>query len=123
MANAKSELSSTGRRRFLQHAWRGVGASLALSLLPGHELFAAPRFGDNPFTLGVASGDPTPHGIVLWTRLAPNPNDPTSLGDAFVPVIWRVATDDTMRRVVARGIAFASSHLAHSVHVEVLVAS
>ena len=33
-----------------------------------------------PFTLGVASGDPTPDGIVLWTRLAPEPADPASLG-------------------------------------------
>ena len=24
----------------------------------------------DPFTLGVASGDPTPDSIVLWTRLA-----------------------------------------------------
>jgi phosphodiesterase/alkaline phosphatase D-like protein len=27
----------------------------------------------NPFTLGVASGDPLPDGVVLWTRLAPDP--------------------------------------------------
>jgi phosphodiesterase/alkaline phosphatase D-like protein len=26
-----------------------------------------------PFTLGVASGDSTPDGIVWWTRLAPDP--------------------------------------------------
>src|SRR5258708_4870588 len=26
-----------------------------------------------PFTLGVASGDPWPDGVVLWTRLAPQP--------------------------------------------------
>ena len=26
-----------------------------------------------PFTLGVASGDPVPDGVVLWTRLAPDP--------------------------------------------------
>ena len=31
------------------------------------------RFADNPFQLGVASGDPTPTGGVLWTRLAPRP--------------------------------------------------
>ncbi|HYF72586.1 MAG TPA: PhoD-like phosphatase N-terminal domain-containing protein, partial [Nocardioides sp.] len=30
------------------------------------------RLGD-PFTLGVASGDPEPGGVVLWTRLAPRP--------------------------------------------------
>jgi PhoD-like phosphatase, N-terminal domain len=45
-------------------------------MLPGRELFAASSFGDNPFTLGVASGDPTPDGIVLWTRLAPDPVAP-----------------------------------------------
>ena len=26
-----------------------------------------------PFTLGVASGDPLPDGVVIWTRLAPSP--------------------------------------------------
>ncbi len=34
---------------------------------------ARPRFIANPFTLGVASGAPLPDGIVLWTRLAPDP--------------------------------------------------
>ena len=34
---------------------------------------AAPPFAGDPFSLGVASGDPTPDGIVLWTRLAPAP--------------------------------------------------
>jgi len=32
-----------------------------------------PRLASNPFTLGVASGDPLPNGVVLWTRLAPDP--------------------------------------------------
>ena len=40
-------------------------------------LSARPVFGRSlggyPFTLGVASGDPSPDGFVLWTRLAPNP--------------------------------------------------
>ena len=31
------------------------------------------RFRDYPFRLGIASGDPTPGGCVLWTRLAPEP--------------------------------------------------
>ena len=35
--------------------------------------YAAPKFKQYPFTLGVASGDPSPDGIVLWTRLAPDP--------------------------------------------------
>ncbi len=34
---------------------------------------AATSFGANPFTLGVASGNPGPGTVVLWTRLAPAP--------------------------------------------------
>ncbi len=119
MTSTKTELSSVDRRRFLEHTWKTVGAGLSVALVSGHGLFAAPRLGANPFTLGVASGDPTRHGIVLWTRLAPQPADPTSLGKRSVPVGWRVATDSRMRRVVARGKAIAAAALAHSVHVEV----
>jgi alkaline phosphatase D len=117
--NRKAQPSSIDRRRFLQHTWRGVGASLSLALLSGDDLFSAPTFSGTPFTLGVASGDPTTDGIVLWTRLAPNPVAPESLGNAAIPVGWRVATDAGMHNVVAQGNARASSQLAHSVHVEV----
>ena len=34
---------------------------------------AEPKFSANPFTLGIASGDPAPDGVVLWTRLATDP--------------------------------------------------
>jgi alkaline phosphatase D len=110
---------SVDRRRFLQQAWSGVGASLSLALLPGQDFFSFRRFGDSPFTLGVASGDPTSDGIVLWTRLAPEPADPLALGTSRIPVGWRVATDSRLRHVVARGTALAAPELAHSVHVEV----
>jgi len=119
MNQSKTGLSSIDRRRFLQYTWHGVGASLALALVSRRDLLAAPRFRVNPFTLGVASGDPQPDGIVLWTRLAPEPADPTSLGGAAIRVGWRVAFDDNMRHVVASGVAAAPSELAHSVHVEV----
>jgi phosphodiesterase/alkaline phosphatase D-like protein len=58
--NLKTRTSSVERRRFLEYTWRGVGASLSLALVPADALFGAPRFRSNPFTLGVASGDPTP---------------------------------------------------------------
>ena len=35
--------------------------------------YAAPKFKQYPFSLGVTSGDPSPDGFVLWTRLAPDP--------------------------------------------------
>jgi alkaline phosphatase D len=119
MNPGKTRPSLADRRRFLSCTWSGVAASLSLALLPGTELFASRRFGDNPFMLGVASGDPTADGIVLWTRLAPDPADPASLGRRAIPVGWRVARDWRMRQVVARGVALASPELAHSVHVEV----
>ena len=119
MANSKTRPSTIDRRRFLQQTWHGVGASLSLALVSGHRLFAAQKFRDNPFTLGVASGDPSPGGIVLWTRLAPQPDDPASLGSQSIPVRWRIASDDGMGNVVATGTAIAPAELAHSVHVEV----
>ena len=78
----------------------------------------APK-GENPFTLGVASGDPAPDGVVLWTRLAPDPLNGGGMPPARVDVAWQVASDERMRNVVARGKAVATPDLAHSVHVEV----
>ncbi len=79
-----------------------------------------PRFRENPFTLGVASGEPTRTSIVLWTRLAPSPMEP---GGGLSPdpraVRWELATDENMQRVLKHGEAVASSELAHSVHVDV----
>ena len=106
------------RRQFLSLTWKTVGASIALALAPGKGL-VAPKIGTNPFTLGVASGDPTPDGIVLWTRLAPVPADPAGMGQSAVPVGWRVATDERMQQFVRRDVAVAPVELAHSVHVEV----
>ncbi len=71
-----------------------------------------------PFTLGVASGDPTPDGMVLWTRLAPDPLAGGGMPDRPVPVQWQVATDENFRRVVAGGTELARPERAHSVHAE-----
>ncbi len=116
-------LSAFDRRKFLEYAWLGVGAATAVAVLPADQVAADDesarrRFTRNPFTLGVASGDPTSTGAVLWTRLAPEPTDPGSLGSRNITVRWRVATDASMRPVVERGRATAVADLAHSVHVE-----
>jgi len=72
-----------------------------------------------PFTLGVASGDPLPDGVVLWTRLAPEPLDGGGMPGRTVEVGWQVAHDERMTRVVAAGSAPARPRDAHAVHVEV----
>lgn len=101
------------RRDFLQRlAALGVGTA------------AAPRLGRGwhtqvyPFALGVASGDPSPDGVVLWTRLAPEPLTGGGMPPFDVPVRWEVAHDAGMTRVVQRGTAVARAAFAHSVHVE-----
>jgi alkaline phosphatase D len=72
------------------------------------------------FTLGVASGDPLPDGVVLWTRLAPQPLDPDGgMGPRPARVEWQVAEDARFARVVAHGGARADRRAAHAVHVEV----
>ncbi|MEJ7719302.1 MAG: alkaline phosphatase D family protein [Ilumatobacteraceae bacterium] len=71
------------------------------------------------FTLGVASGEPTPDGVVLWTRLAPDP----LMGGGMPDRPDRCAVGDRQRRPLpprrARGIELARPELGHSVHVEV----
>jgi alkaline phosphatase D len=95
------------RRDFLRIAGLlGVSQSLPVPAQP------RPRFAENPFTLGVASGYPQPDGMVLWTRLA------GSLDAVAIPVRWEVAQDEAMRRIVASGNAEARPEWAHSVHVE-----
>ncbi len=64
-------MQSISRREILQYAsalmaWSAAGACRA-------PIATTPKFAADPFTLGVASGDPLPDGVVLWTRLAPEP--------------------------------------------------
>ncbi|MGD9749856.1 MAG: alkaline phosphatase [Acidimicrobiia bacterium] len=82
-----------------------------------------PGLAGDPFRLGVASGDPAADGVVLWTRLAPDPlADDAGLGplaDADVELAWDVATDDTFSTLAASGVVPAPAAHGHSVHVEV----
>lgn len=77
------------------------------------------RFRSNPFTLGVASGDPAPDGVVLWTRLAPEPLAGGGMPNESVLVDWEVASSEDFSHVVQKGSAVAAVQLGHSVHVEV----
>src|SRR5215510_920480 len=106
------------RRGFLT----GVGSTLLQVALMEH---AVPRtafaqhLGGYPFTLGVASGDPTADGVVLWTRLAPNALAGGGMPNHPIAVRWQIALDERMDSVVKRGAVLAVPELGHSVHVEV----
>ena len=103
------------RRRWLQAAAALTGAGIA----GGGRILAQPKFRDYPFSLGVASGDPATDGVVLWTRIAPDPLNGGGMSELDVPVQWMVATDRHFANVVRAGTAIASPEWAHSLHVEV----
>jgi alkaline phosphatase D len=73
-----------------------------------------------PFRLGVASGEPGPNSVVLWTRLAPAPLNADGQGgmpNADVAVEWQVSTTAAFTAPVASGTVAARYTDAHSVHV------
>jgi len=78
------------------------------------------RSSSEAFTLGVASGEPRPQSVVLWTRLAPQPLEPDGgMPPQAIPVHWEVAADQRFTRIVRQGVAVAEPATVHSVHVEV----
>ena len=79
-----------------------------------------PRFENYPFSLGVASGDPLPNAVMLWTRLAPRPLEPDGgMTGMRTAVSWEVADDEAFAKVVKRGRATATPELGFSIHVDV----
>lgn len=114
-----SKRNMTSRRQFL------LASSAATIVWPFHQRLLAeapdrrPRLRDHPFRLGVASGDPVADGVVLWTRLAPDPLQGGGMPNEDVRVEWQVASDEKMTRVVRKGAATASHDWGHAVHVEV----
>ncbi|WP_149181599.1 alkaline phosphatase D family protein [Streptomyces sp. TRM49041] len=72
------------------------------------------------FLHGVASGDPLPDGVLLWTRVTPSPDaTPASGKGADTDIRWEVAEDRGFARVVARGAVVASAGTDHTVKVDV----
>ncbi|MFF3318981.1 alkaline phosphatase D family protein [Streptomyces sp. NPDC003035] len=84
---------------------------------------ASPAFADTEapaFLHGVASGDPLPDGVLLWTRVTPTSDAlPGSGRGPDVPVGWEVAEDRDFARIVARGTTTATAASDHTVKVDV----
>lgn len=89
--------------------FRWLAAGSALSLLQG-------ACGDNDesestFPQGVASGDPTPDGVLLWTRVEP-------AGDRE-RVEYAIAADPDFRRIEGTGVVEVGGDTDYTVRVEV----
>ena len=106
------------RRELMKIGWTLGAAAVAQPFLE-RRLLAKPIFESYPFSLGVASGDPLPDGIVLWTRLAPKPLEGGGMPMNVVEVGWEIARDLRFQNIVRQGTALARPELGHSVHVEV----
>lgn len=97
------------RRTWLQRA----ALAAAATQLPRWAWSQPHSWQQDPFALGLASGEPTPQGVVLWTRLAhAAPELPAQT------VHWELAHDAQFRRIVQRGQAQAAPEWGHSVHVQ-----
>ncbi len=77
-------LSSRVRRRQVLIGTGALTGFAPASQLP-QRVVAQPRFSDYPFKLGVASGEPYPDSVVLWTRLAPDPLNGGGISAANCP--------------------------------------
>jgi alkaline phosphatase D len=105
------------RRTFLEFART---AAMAATVPTAWRIRHRPSWRSNPFTLGVASGDPLPDRVMLWTRLAPDPLSPGyGMDGVRTAVDWHVAADDTFTTILHRGRATAVPELGHSIHVDV----
>lgn len=74
--------------------------------LKGQTVLPANMYPDSlhtPFIYGVASGDPLPGSVILWTGV--NPDGPTD----EIPVNWEVATDSNFSGIIQSGNVIADS--------------
>jgi alkaline phosphatase D len=101
----------------LWHRRAVLAAMAGLAVRPVVPLDAHARANADPFGLGVASGDPTVDGFVLWTRLIGPGAEP--LRAATVAIRYEMATDPQFRAIVRRGRGGAYPERAHAVHVEI----
>lgn len=109
------------RRDWHRHA-------LALALTPwcrpeaqaqpanGVEALRGPRWQTDPFGLGVASGQPRPGSVVLWTRLLIADSDAAHRAQPQM-VVCQVFADEALRQPVRQWQVQTDASRAHSVHV------
>jgi alkaline phosphatase D len=99
---------SISRRAFLLEA---TAAALSVPLA----VRAQNRDDRELFRHGVASGDPLPDRVILWTRVTP---PPTRSAIGPIQVRWQLATDERLASVVASGTTAASPDRDFTVKVD-----
>jgi alkaline phosphatase D len=102
-------------RRAVLRSGAALGAAGVAALGTAGVASAAP----NAFAHGVASGDPLPDRVILWTRVTPAPE--ATPGSGLGPdtaVRWEIAADEGFRAVTASGTVTATAASDHTVKVD-----
>ena len=107
--------TESNRRRFLRNVTLGsvaVGGVLPLAACGGDDDAPAPDAPKVSYQHGVASGDPQPERVILWTRVTP-------AADGEVPVSWEVASDAQFATIVKSGATTTNATRDYTVKVDV----
>lgn len=108
-----SDQAALTRRRFLQ------STAVVAAAIPTARLSPAAAQSHSWFQHGVASGDPTPDSVILWTRVTPSPDAvPGSGRGSTVTLVWEVAREASISTVVARGTVSTGPERDHTVHID-----
>ncbi|MFF9197869.1 alkaline phosphatase D family protein [Streptomyces sp. NPDC014779] len=114
---SRNHISAPTRRSVVKAAAVTAVAAPALAAAASPASAAA---GAPAFLHGVASGDPLPDGVLLWTRVTPTPDAlPGSGLGPDLTVGWELAEDRGFARTVASGSTVASASADHTVKVDV----
>jgi alkaline phosphatase D len=100
-----------------------VKAAAATAVLAGPLIAALPAGAatETPaFLHGVASGDPLPDGVLLWTRVTPTAEAVPGSGlGPDTEVSWTIATDRAFTNIVSKGSLTATATSDHTVKADI----
>ncbi|WP_324793321.1 alkaline phosphatase D family protein [Streptomyces cyaneofuscatus] len=113
-------IPSPSRRTVVRAAAATAAAVPVLATSTITSATAGSRVAAPAFLHGVASGDPLPDGVLLWTRVTPEPGaEPGSGRRADTPVRWEVAEDREFTVPAGSGTTLASAASDHTVKADV----
>jgi alkaline phosphatase D len=108
------------RRAFLATTAKTAAFLAAFQVLGGRQEARAQAGGFDPFGYGVASGDPLPDRVIIWTRVTPAANAlPGSGLGAATRCGWEVARDAAFTQKVRSGLVTTRAASDHTVKVDV----
>ncbi|KID55934.1 alkaline phosphatase [Pseudoalteromonas luteoviolacea] len=97
-----------------------VKSSMIISSLPLSLSLSGCTFSENPFSHGVASGDPLSDSVILWTRVTipKEVKERVDIDTLTVKVIWQVAADSSFSNIISSGHVITSQTQDFTVKVD-----